>query len=103
MGRSRCVLWIVGGVESNNVHSHQFEGNIMMEFKIQVDENLVGVLGYKEIENLLQEFVQTVVISSAAYDVLQDLQTIDLENDAEWQVARDLAWQQEKHKYLVHQ
>jgi len=28
------------------------------------------------------------------------LKTIDLQNDKEWQTARNLAWQQEKHKYI---
>ena len=32
---------------------------------------------------------------------LKDLNSIDLENDTEWQISRNLAWQQEKHKYFA--
>jgi hypothetical protein len=72
----------------------------MVEFKIQLEESFVHPLGYKEIENHLQEFAQKVVIRMAAQEILKDLPTIDLENDKEWQTSRNLAWQQEKHKYL---
>jgi hypothetical protein len=41
------------------------------------------------------------LLKTAAQDVLEDLETIDLENDEEWQAARNLAWQQEKQKYFV--
>ncbi len=41
------------------------------------------------------------LLKAAAQDVLEDLETIDLQNDKEWQTARHLAWQQEKDKYLA--
>lgn len=41
------------------------------------------------------------ILKNAAQEVLEDLKTIDLENDEAWQTARHLAWQQEKHKYIV--
>jgi hypothetical protein len=71
----------------------------MVEFKIQLEERLVQTLGHKEIENSLQEFIQNLIMKRTAHDVLKDLQTINLENDGEWQTSRALAWQQEKHKY----
>ena len=73
----------------------------MVEFKIQLEESFVQTLGHKEIENSLQEFMQKVAMKLAAQDILKDLPTIDLENDKEWQVSRNLAWQQEKHKYFA--
>jgi len=39
------------------------------------------------------------LLKAAAQDVLEDLKSIDLQNDKEWQAARRLAWQQEKHNY----
>lgn len=72
----------------------------MVEFKIQLEESFVQTLGHKEIESQLQDLVQKAVLRLAAQDILQDLQGIDLENDKEWQLARNLAWQQEKHKYF---
>ncbi|TAF67724.1 MAG: hypothetical protein EAZ55_01510 [Cytophagales bacterium] len=73
----------------------------MVEFKIQLDESFVQTMGYKQIETHLQEFMQKVVLKLAAQDILKDLENIDLENDKEWQVSRNLAWKQEKHKYFA--
>ena len=73
----------------------------MVEFKIQVEESIVQTMGHKQIENYLQEFMQKAMLKLAAQDILKDLPDIDLENDKEWQVSRNLAWQQEKHKYLA--
>ncbi len=72
----------------------------MVEFKIQLEESFVRRLGYKEIDDYLQNITQEAVIKLAAQDIVKDLQTIDLENDKEWQLSRSLAWQQEKHKYI---
>jgi hypothetical protein len=73
----------------------------MIEFKIQVDESVVQTFGYKQIENYLQDFINNMLLKAAAQEVLEDIKTIDLQNDKEWQTARHLAWQQEKHKYLI--
>ena len=73
----------------------------MVEFKIQLEESFVQTVGHKQIENYLQDFMQKIVIRLLAQDILKDLENIDLENDEEWQVSRNLAWQQEKHKYII--
>lgn len=73
----------------------------MVEFKIQLDESVAQTFGHKQVENYLQDFVKKMLLKTAAKDVIEDLSTIDLQNDKEWQTARDLAWQQEKHKYFV--
>ena len=72
----------------------------MVEFKIQLEESFVQTMGHKQIETYLQEFMQKVVLKFAAQEILKDLESIDLENDKEWQVSRNLAWQQEKYKYF---
>jgi len=73
----------------------------MVEFKIQLEESVVQKFGYEEVENYLQDFVKKLLLKEAAQDVLEDLKTIDMQNDKEWQAARHLAWEQEKHKYLL--
>ncbi|TAH02091.1 MAG: hypothetical protein EAZ15_06010 [Sphingobacteriales bacterium] len=73
----------------------------MVEFKIQLEESFVETLGHKQIESYLQQFMQKIVLRLSAQDILKDLETINLENDQEWQISRNLAWQQEKHKYIV--
>jgi hypothetical protein len=72
----------------------------MVEFKIQLEDSFVQKMGYSEIDKYLQVFVKKIMLKLAAQEALQDLESIDLENDKEWQVSRDLAWQQEKHKYI---
>lgn len=74
---------------------------IMVEFKIQLEESVVETLGYQEVEKRLEDFTQKLILKLAAQDILEDLQNVDLETDKEWQMARNLAWEQEKHKYLV--
>lgn len=73
----------------------------MVEFKIQLEESFVQTMGYQNIETHLHEFIQKEVLKIAAQDILKDLNSIDLENDTEWQISRNLAWQQEKHKYFA--
>ena len=73
----------------------------MIEFKIQLDDDFVKTIGHKQIENYLQEFTKQIIIKSAALDILNDLKSIDFSNDKEWAFARNLAWEQEKHKYSL--
>lgn len=73
----------------------------MVEFKIQLEDSIVQSFGYKQVENYLQDFVKKMLLKAAAQDILDDLNTIDVQNDKEWQTARHLAWQQEKHNYLI--
>jgi hypothetical protein len=71
----------------------------MVEFKIQVEEKYVQSIGYKEIEQYLQEIIQKIHLKISAHEMLKDLQNLDLENDREWQAARELAWKEESYKY----
>ena len=73
--------------------------DMMIEFKVRLEESFVQTLGYKEIEDQLQDLAQKAILKLAAQDILEDLQHINLENDHEWQLSRNLAWQQEKHRY----
>lgn len=72
----------------------------MVEFKIQLEETLVNAYGYTEVEQFLQEIAHQALLKFAAKGILADLHTIDLENDDEWKLARELAWKQEAHKYV---
>lgn len=73
----------------------------MIEFKVAIEERVVEQVGYSEVNQYLQEFVQKLVLKIAAEEALQDLEEINLENDPQWQLARKLAWEQEKHKYAA--
>ncbi len=71
----------------------------MVEFKVQIEDSIVQTLGQQEIEQYLQEFTRNIVLKLAAQDILNELESLDLQNDKEWQLARQLSWEQEKHKY----
>ena len=71
----------------------------MIELKIRVEDNIVQLFGYKELERQLHEYVSNLYLKIAAKEMQKGIAEIDLENDEKWQVARELAWDQEKHKY----
>lgn len=73
----------------------------MVEFKIQVEDSFVQRLGHQEIERYLQNSMQKIIIKLAAQEILSDLDSIDLDNDEEWQISRNLAWEQEKSKFVA--
>lgn len=68
----------------------------MVEFKIELEEHLVQIFGYEEIEKSLQDFSQRILLKMAAQDILDELPEIDLENDEEWRASKELAWEQGK-------
>lgn len=72
----------------------------MVEFKILLEETLVKAYGRTEIERYLQEIAHQALLKFAAQGILADLETIHLENDDAWKLARELAWTQESHKYI---
>ncbi len=72
----------------------------MIEFKILLDEQIVETIGHQQIQDYLQEFVDKLVLKLAAKDAIEDLKTIEIENNKKWQLARKLAWEQEKSKYI---
>lgn len=72
-----------------------------MELRLEIEETLVKAIGYNQLESALKEYVTKLYLRSVADELLEDLQTIDMENDKDWQLARNLAWEQEKHKYIT--
>ncbi len=72
----------------------------MVEFKLQLDEAFVQTLGYNQIENYLKEYLQKLQLKASTSDILADLDKFDLVNDEQWQLARNIAWEQEKPKFL---
>ncbi|GGD71792.1 hypothetical protein GCM10011514_39870 [Emticicia aquatilis] len=72
----------------------------MVEFKLQLDEAFVQTLGYNQIENYLKEHLRKLQLKASAKDILADLEESDLINDEQWQLSRNMAWEQEKSKFL---
>jgi len=73
----------------------------MIEFKLQLDEAFVQTLGYNQIENYLKEHLQRLQLKASAKDILTDLEKSELTNDEQWQLSRNIAWEQEKSKFLI--
>ncbi|WP_435354409.1 hypothetical protein [Emticicia sp. SJ17W-69] len=73
----------------------------MVEFKLQLDEAFVKTLGYNQIESYLKDYLVKLQLKTSAKNLLEDLEEIDLKNDEKWLLSRNLAWEQEKHKFLV--
>jgi len=71
----------------------------MTELKVQIDDNLINTFGYTEIEKYLNDYISKLYVKISANEMLKELQDIDLVNDEQWQVARDLAWKQESYRY----
>jgi len=73
----------------------------MVEFKIELEDELVKTFGQSEIEKYLHEFVQKIILKISAQNVLHDVEEVYMKNDAQWKIAREQAWEQEKSKYLL--
>ncbi|AEI47438.1 hypothetical protein [Runella slithyformis] len=71
------------------------------QLTITIEESLLNALGKTEIERSLQEWLTKLQLRTAAKEILEDTSEFDLTNDPQWQVARELAWQQEKSNYSV--
>ena len=66
----------------------------MTEFKVMIEDELVAALGEEAIEKSLRNFVEHLNLKAAAQDALAGLDEIDLENDLQWQIAREEAWKE---------
>lgn len=71
------------------------------QLTITIEESLLNALGKTEIERSLQEWLTKLQLRTAAKEILEDISEFDLTNDPQWQVARELAWQQEKSNYSI--
>jgi hypothetical protein len=71
----------------------------MTEFKVQLEDNLVQTIGYGKIEKILNDYVNQIALKISAQEALNDLDTIHLENDSKWNIAREQAWKEHGYKY----
>jgi hypothetical protein len=71
----------------------------MTEFKIKLEDNVVQTIGYSTIEKFLNDYINQIVLKISAQDALNDLKSIDLENDSKWKIAREQAWKEQGYKY----
>lgn len=65
--------------------------NAMVEFKVQVEEDIVNEYGKDTLEKYLQEYLTKAILKLTAKEILDDLKTIDL-NERDLSKAREKAW-----------
>lgn len=74
--------------------------NTMVEFKIQVEEEIVKEYGKDILEKYLQEYLSKAILKLTAKEILDDLENIDV-NENSWLQARERAWNNYgKHYFL---
>jgi hypothetical protein len=71
----------------------------MTEFKVQLEDKLVQTIGYSKIEKFLSDYINQIVLKISAQESLDDLKSINLENDSKWRIAREQAWKEQGYKY----
>ena len=71
------------------------------QLTVTIEESVLNAIGKTEVEKSLQAWLIRLQIQAAAKEILEDLPDYDLINDPEWQTARELAWKQEKPKYVA--
>ncbi len=65
--------------------------NTMVEFKVQVEEDIVNEYGKDTLEKYLQEYLTKAILKLTAKEILDDLKTTDL-NERILSKAREKAW-----------
>ena len=71
-----------------------------MEITVEINDDLVDSLGFDTVKSKLNSFASRLELSLAAQEAIAELASTDLTNDPQWQAARLLAWEQEKHNIL---
>ena len=71
-----------------------------MQITIEVEDSLIETLGYERVKDLLSDSAAHLEMKIAAQEILNELAEADLMDDPAWTIAREQAWEQEKHKYL---
>lgn len=65
--------------------------NTMVEFKVQIEEDIVNEYGKDTLEKYLQEYLTKAILKLTAKEILDDLKTIDLKENR-LLMAREKAW-----------
>ena len=71
----------------------------MTQITLKIEDALVERLGNEKIEWLFREWLQQYQRNLALQEAADELSTINLANDSQWQVARSLAWEAHKHNF----
>lgn len=73
----------------------------MTEFKIKLDDQVVQTIGYNTIQQYIDKHILKMILKLSSQEILKDLEEIDMENDAQWKIAREEAWKAQSTKYQL--
>jgi hypothetical protein len=85
--------------DSNILYICLLKRRTMTEFKVQLEDKLVQTIGYNTIEKYLSDYINQIILKISAQDALNDLKSINLDNDSKWKIAREQAWKEQGYKY----
>jgi hypothetical protein len=71
----------------------------MAQITLKVEDTLIERLGKEQIKQLFQEWLQSYKKRLALEEAADELSSINLSNDPQWQVARSLAWESYKQTF----
>jgi len=71
----------------------------MAQITIQLEDSLVESIRKGQIEQLVQDWLYQYKRKQALNDAADELLSIDLSNDPQWQTVRNLAWEEYKHNF----
>lgn len=71
----------------------------IVEFKIQIGQEIVQRYGKDKIEKFIQDYLNLAIVKLAKTELLDDLKTINI-GDNLWNIAREKAWNEYGSQYL---
>ena len=73
----------------------------MTQITLKLEDSLVEGIGKEQIERLIKDWLHQYKRKQALKEAAEDLSSINLTNDPQWQVARNLAWESYKHNFEI--
>jgi hypothetical protein len=73
----------------------------MTQITLKIDDSIVETLGRQQIETKIGEWLKELKRKIDLQEAVEELDSLQLSNDSNWQVARNLAWETYKHNYEV--
>ncbi len=71
----------------------------MTQITLKIDDSIVEMLGRQQIETKIGEWLKELKRKIDLQEAAEELDSLQLSNDTNWQVARTLAWETYKHNF----
>lgn len=71
----------------------------MTQITLKIDDSIVETLGRQQIETKIGEWLKELKRKIDLQEAADELDSLQLSNDSNWQVTRSLAWETYKHNF----